>query len=67
MAKQRFDPLFNPAPKTKTLETAASIDEIGICPVEGCGKRMHVLTCGKSKIPAYVCMTHRIVLPTKDS
>jgi len=60
---QLINPLFETS-STKNTEVATSnsLDHVDKCPV--CHEPMKILAC--SGIPAFVCLKHRIVLPTRD-
>lgn len=61
---QRTNPLQVTAKHTETANNN-TIDNIDQCPVKECKTPMRVLSC--NGIDAFVCLTHRIALPTKDA
>jgi len=63
---ERINPLNAEVASEKTSETANhnSIDDVSICPADGCGKPMRIMRANGHN--CFVCLTHRIALPCPD-
>lgn len=61
---QRINPFDKVTASTKESASYNSIDAIDKCPV--CQKQMRVLQSASAGIDVFVCLEHRVVLPTQD-